>query len=137
MPIQDNLHGALLISAIDFILSFVLIGGLGVILALFPLINRLRKQTSAASPAMRREGSGPTGSGPATVSLTTSPPALSAVTAGIHPGLSDQQLVVLLTAAASEALSAPVRVYRVRPLAAKGGNWVAQARHDLQSHRLK
>lgn len=137
MPIQDNLHGALLISAIDFILSFVLIGGLGVILALFPLLNRLRKQNGAAPPTMPLEGSEPTGSGSAAVSLTTSPSTQSAVTAVIHPGLSDQQLVVLLTAAACEALSAPVRVYRVRPLTAKSGNWVAQARHELQSHRLK
>jgi hypothetical protein len=133
MPIQDNLHGALLISAIDFVLSFVLIAGLGVILALFPLINRLRKQKAAPPPTMPREGSEPTGSGSATVPPTTQ----SALTAAIHPGLSDQQLVVLLTAAAYEALGAPVRVYRVRPLTAKSGNWVAQARHDLQSHRLK
>lgn len=41
MPIQDNLNGALLISAIDFFLSFVIIGGIGVILALFPLLNKL------------------------------------------------------------------------------------------------
>ena len=41
MPIQDNLNGALLISAIDFILSFVIIGGIGLVLALFPLINKL------------------------------------------------------------------------------------------------
>ena len=33
MPIQDNVHGALLISVIDFILSFAVIGGIGVILA--------------------------------------------------------------------------------------------------------
>jgi len=43
MPIQDNLNGAFLISAIDFVLSFVIIGGIGVVLALFPLLNRLGK----------------------------------------------------------------------------------------------
>lgn len=43
MPIQDNLNGALLISAIDFILSFVIIGGIGLILAAFPLLNRFGK----------------------------------------------------------------------------------------------
>ena len=41
MIIEDNLNGALLISIIDFVLSFVIIGGIGVILALFPLLNRL------------------------------------------------------------------------------------------------
>ncbi len=43
MPIQDNVYGALLISAIDFILSFVIIGGIGLLLAAFPLLNRLGK----------------------------------------------------------------------------------------------
>ena len=43
MQIQDNLDGALLISVIDFILSFVIIGGIGCILALFPLLNKLGK----------------------------------------------------------------------------------------------
>ena len=43
MQIQDNLDGALLISVIDFILSFVIIGGIWCILALFPLLNKLGK----------------------------------------------------------------------------------------------
>jgi len=137
MPIQDNLHGALLISAIDFFLSFVLIGGLGVILALFPLLNRLTKQKGAAPPTAPHQRPAPTGPGSAAASPTTSPSAQSAATAVIHPGLSDQQLVVLLTAAACEALGAPVRVFRVRPLATKVGNWAVQGRQELQSHRLK
>jgi len=135
MPIQDNVHGALLISAIDFFLSFVLIGGLGVILSLFPLLNRLGKQH--APQALPREGSAPTGPRLASASPTTSTSEQSAATASIHPGLSDQQLVVLLSAAACEALSAPVRVFSIRPLAAKDGNWAAQGRQALQSHRLK
>ena len=43
MQIQDNINGALLISAIDFVLSFVIIGGIGCILSLFPLLNKLGK----------------------------------------------------------------------------------------------
>ncbi len=38
--IPDTLNGALLLSLIDFFLSFVIIGGIGVILAAFPLLNR-------------------------------------------------------------------------------------------------
>jgi hypothetical protein len=56
---------------------------------------------------------------------------------GIHPGLTDQQLVVLLTAAASEMLGGPVRVDTFKPLTAKDLNWAAQGRSVLQSHRLK
>ena len=128
MPIQDNLNGALLISTIDFILSFVIIGGIGVILALFPLLNRFCKQDSK---------------GPLTIPLERpahmagSLPTQSATTGSIHPGLSDQQLVVLLTAAACEALGVSVRVDKFRPLNIKDGNWAAQGRSSLQSHRLK
>jgi hypothetical protein len=43
MHIQDDLNGALLISAIDFVLSFVIIGGIGCLLALFPLLNKVGK----------------------------------------------------------------------------------------------
>jgi len=136
MPIQDNLNGALLISVIDFLLSFVIIGGIGVLLALFPLINRCFKQD---------EGTGHSAPAGQAVSNEAAPPPLSAISSspkpatlsGIHPGLSDQQLVVLLTAAAYEVLGEPVRIEKFRPLAAKDWNWAAQGRSVLQSHRLK
>ena len=41
MLIPDNLNGAFLISAIDFILSFIIIGGIGLLLSAFPLLNKL------------------------------------------------------------------------------------------------
>jgi hypothetical protein len=39
-PIPDSLQGAFIISIIDFILSFAIISGIGVVLALLPLVNR-------------------------------------------------------------------------------------------------
>lgn len=39
-PIPNNVEGAFLISIIDFILSFVIISGIGVILAILPVVNR-------------------------------------------------------------------------------------------------
>jgi len=36
-------YGAVLLSIIDFILSIVMISGVGIVLALFPLLNRLGK----------------------------------------------------------------------------------------------
>jgi len=39
-PIPDNIHGAILISIIDFVLSFVIISGIGVVLAILPVVNR-------------------------------------------------------------------------------------------------
>ena len=41
--IPDTLQGALTLSLIDFFLSIVVISGIGVILALFPYLNRLGK----------------------------------------------------------------------------------------------
>ena len=133
MPIQDNVHGALLISAIDFILSFVIIGGIGVILALFPLLNKFRTKVDEDSRAMTPERSALKQSSSAAASPVTQP----AVIGGIHPGLSDQQLVLLLTVAACETLGEPVRIDRVRPVTAKNGNWAVQGRRELQSHNLK
>lgn len=39
--IPDSVYGAILLSIIDFFLSFVVIAGIGVVLALFPYLNRL------------------------------------------------------------------------------------------------
>mgnify|MGYP000370768924 FL=1 len=39
--IPDTVYGAILLSVIDFFLSFVVIAGIGIILALFPYLNRL------------------------------------------------------------------------------------------------
>jgi hypothetical protein len=39
--IPDTVEGATVLSLIDFILSFVFIGGIGVVLYLFPHLNRL------------------------------------------------------------------------------------------------
>ncbi|MBX3517433.1 MAG: hypothetical protein KF815_10885 [Rhodospirillales bacterium] len=39
--IPDTLDGAIILSAIDFFLSFIIIGGIGIVLACFPYLNRL------------------------------------------------------------------------------------------------
>ena len=49
--IPDTLNGALLLSLIDFFLSFVIIGGIGVLLALFPILNRFGKITDESLKA--------------------------------------------------------------------------------------
>ena len=43
MTMPDTVYGAVLISVIDFFLSMLIITGIGVVLALFPLLNRLRR----------------------------------------------------------------------------------------------
>ena len=49
--VPDTLQGALIVSVIDFFLSFVIISGIGVVLALFPLLNRLAHFRMRARPA--------------------------------------------------------------------------------------
>ena len=44
MIVPDSLYGAFMLSTIDFILSVVMISGVGIILALFPLLNRIGKR---------------------------------------------------------------------------------------------
>jgi hypothetical protein len=55
---------------------------------------------------------------------------------GLHPGLTDQQLVVILTAVAAEVLSSPVQISRIRPVSPGDSNWAAQGRSVLHSHKL-
>jgi hypothetical protein len=43
MIVPDSLYGACLLSAIDFFLSIVVITGIGLVLAAFPLLNKLGK----------------------------------------------------------------------------------------------
>lgn len=64
-------------------------------------------------------------------------PASPATATGIQPpGLTDQHLLVLLTAAASEAIGRPVRIEKFLSIS-KAGNWAVQGRSELHSHRLK
>lgn len=43
MLVPDTLEGALMLSLIDFFLSFVVITGIGLVLAAFPLLDRIEK----------------------------------------------------------------------------------------------
>lgn len=38
--VPDTLQGAIIVSVIDFFLSFIIISGIGVVLSCFPLLNR-------------------------------------------------------------------------------------------------
>ncbi|MGO9741500.1 MAG: hypothetical protein ACLPN5_08320 [Roseiarcus sp.] len=43
LKMPDTLYGAYMLSFIDFFMSMVMISGIGIVLALFPLLNRLGK----------------------------------------------------------------------------------------------
>jgi hypothetical protein len=46
MLVPDTLQGAMLLSIIDFVLSFFVIAGIGFVLAVFPVLNRLAAGTN-------------------------------------------------------------------------------------------
>jgi hypothetical protein len=48
MTMPDSLYGAVMLSLVDFFMSMVMISGIGVVLALFPLLNRLGKVDETA-----------------------------------------------------------------------------------------
>lgn len=50
--VPDTLQGALIVSVIDFFLSFLIISGIGVVLSFFPLLNRVAKFINAPKPAV-------------------------------------------------------------------------------------
>jgi hypothetical protein len=48
MTMPDSVYGAVMLSLVDFFLSMLMISSIGVVLALFPLLNRLGKVDEAA-----------------------------------------------------------------------------------------
>ncbi|MBK7354839.1 hypothetical protein [Propionivibrio sp.] len=49
--VPDTVQGALIVSVIDFFLSFLIISGIGIVLSFFPMLNRLAQFVKAAPPA--------------------------------------------------------------------------------------
>ncbi|MBZ8139403.1 hypothetical protein CLD22_05730 [Rubrivivax gelatinosus] len=103
--IPDTLEGALVLSLIDFVGSFVIISGIGFVLAGFPLISRIARRFEKPAPAA---GATPTA-------------------APAQAPEEDEQLVAVIAAAAHVALGQPVRIVRIEP--AYGGDvWSTEGR---------
>ncbi len=74
---------------------------------------------------------------PAVASAAHAPVAVAPAAAqNIHPGLSNEQLAVILAVAAAEALGPNVNVVKFRPMNAADWTWAAQGRNELHSNRL-
>lgn len=103
--IPDTLQGALILSLIDFVGSFVIIAGIGVVLAGFPLIGRVAKRfEKAPRPAPE-------------------PPRAAPAVAPEE----DERLVAVIAAAVHVALGKPHRIVHIEP--SYGGEvWTAEGR---------
>ena len=106
--IPDTLQGALILSLIDFLLSFVVISFIGLLLTGFPLLNRL-----ADWVALRRTVS------IAKVAAPTPPPAVA-------QGIPDEDIAVVM-AAISAMLGSEHRILHIEP-AQHGAGWIAAGR---------
>lgn len=64
--------------------------------------------------------------------------ATSATDGPVHPGLTQEQLIVILSAAAAEVIGKPISVVKFRSMNAMDWTWAVQGRVELHtSHRLR
>ena len=111
--IPDTLQGALILSVIDFLLSFVVISFIGLLLTGFPLLNRL-----AAWLAARRAK-------PASEAIASKPQPVA------DQGIPDEDIAAVM-AAISALVGGEHRILHIEP-AQHGVGWLAagrQAQHQ-------
>lgn len=108
--IPDTLQGALLLSLIDFLLSFVVISFIGLVLTGFPLLNRVAKwmNTRRAAPATK---------------VTATAPTASPV---VDPGIPEEDIAAIM-AAISALVSGEHRILHIEPTPS-GAGWLAAGR---------
>ncbi len=117
--VPDTFQGAVIVSIIDFFLSFLIISGIGVVLALFPLLNRVAAFLNGHTPGHGTHGR-----------LKDAANAKSAHEDPLLP-------VAVISAAVTAMLDgAPNRVVSIMPV--QGTAWVNEARmRQYGSHRLR
>lgn len=115
--VPDTLQGALIVSVIDFFLSFVIISGIGFILAMFPLLNRaalLFKAPAQAKPAAHAGKAAP---------ATAANAAPSAKPAPGHP----DDIAAIAAAVFAVMDGKPHRIINIEPSPGRSA-WVAEGR---------
>ena|ERR1035437_719600 len=113
--VPDTLQGALIVSVIDFFLSFLIISGIGVVLSFFPLLNRVAKFINAPKPV---------------AAPNAAPVAVARKDAGT--GAADD--IAAIAAAVFVAMDgAPHRIINIAPSQRRAA-WVAEGRIAQHSH---
>lgn len=105
--IPDTLNGAIILSVIDFFLSFLIIAGIGFVLALFPLMNRAVKLAAQAQDQ----------------------PTVSPMSEQVDMEADDHVAVI---AAAVYAMLGTHRIVRIEPTH-RGTEWAAEGRLALHT----
>ena len=116
--VPDTLQGALILSFIDFFLSFVIISGIGFVLAAFPLLNhaaRLFARTPARD-AYGAHAAKPAAHAPAVAAKPAQP-------ASPPPG----DIAAIAAAVFAVMDGKPYRIINIEPSAGRSA-WVAEGR---------
>ena len=122
--VPDTLQGALILSFIDFFLSFVIISGIGFVLAAFPLLNhaaRLFARTPARD-AYGAHAAKPAAHAPA-VAAKPAQPVQSAQPASPPAG----DIAAIAAAVFAVMDGKPYRIINIEPSAGRSA-WVAEGR---------
>jgi hypothetical protein len=115
--IPDTLEGALILSLIDFLLSFIVISFIGIVLAGFPLLNRVAAQVVKwRAPAKR-----------------VAPSAGPLPEAAAPPGIPPEHVAAIAAAVAAYSFSS--RIVHIEP-AHSDSAWISEGRRSLHlSHQ--
>lgn len=119
--VPDTMQGALLVSVIDFFLSFLIISGIGFVLSAFPLLNRVAA-TLARPPAQPEKKSSASPARPPAdrASVTNSAGEVAAISAAVSVVMD----------------GVPGRILNIQP-SSKLRDWVDEGRLALLgSHNL-
>jgi len=76
------------------------------------------------------------GSAPATAARSHGAVQAGATTQTIHPGLSDEKFVAIITAAITHACGGPVNVVKFKPLNTMDWTWAVQGRVGLHTNKV-
>ena len=112
--VPDTMQGALIVSVIDFFLSFLIISGIGVILSFFPWLNRIADFLKKPTPV-----------------VAAAPEKKAVAAAKVDQEARDD--IAAIAAAVFVAMDgAPHRIIRIEPTA-RGAAWSAAGR--IAQHR--
>lgn len=106
--VPDTLQGALIVSVIDFFLSFLIISGIGVVLSLFPLLNRAARMFESRPASVPVNASKPV---PETKAGNGTPDDIAAIAAAVFVIMDGQ----------------PHRILNIAPSSSRS-SWVAEGR---------
>lgn len=120
--VPDTLQGALIVSVIDFFLSFVIISGIGVVLSFFPLLNRVAAFVGSPKPAASE------------TKAKAKPKAAAAAPKAGQPGSTDD--IAAIAAAVFVAMDgAPHRIINIEPSRSRSA-WVVGGRIAQHSSHI-